>query len=257
MADGLGSAKRLIKAGDSSFHTGDYHGAVSSYSRAMKLLAAAKVSESSLLALADAQNGMGHALRSKGQYSRALAFNERAVALYLKLSKGKRSVAKQLVKALHYTADSLADLNRIDQALAISREELKIARKLYSKDRKNLFYLTYGLNGTAARLSNKKRFKEAARLLNQSLRAQQNAVGSKVKKYPNLSWTYHLLGATYLNSGDEEGAIRNLQKALQMRLVIAEKNKRYTGALRNTLEALSLAYGGKNSTSARSQRGYL
>lgn len=256
MSDGLGKAKRLIKAGDSSFHIGDYDKAALSYSKAMKLLAGATINKSSVLALADAHNGMGHTLRSKGQYLRALTLNEKALFLYMKLSKEDRNMAKRLVKALHYTADTLADLNKTDKALEVSQEELKIARRLYAQDKKNIFYLAYGLNGTAARLSNKKKFKEAIKLLNQSIAAQIKTAESKEKKYPNLSWTYHLLGATYLSAGEPEKAVQNLQKALQMRLIITAKNKRYVGALRNTLEVLSTAYGGKVTT-ARSPHGYL
>lgn len=258
MANELGEAKKLIKAGDSQFHKGDYDKAVSSYSRALKISGASSNAKRSQLILADAYNGMGHALRSKGQYSKAKGLNEKALSIYKKLYKSDKEISKKLIKALHYTADAHADLNQIDKALSISQEELRLAKKLYQENKKNLFYLTYGLNATAARLSNKKKFNSAVKLLNLSLREQLKAPESNNEKnYPNISWTYHLLGATLLSAGNEEKAIENLKKALEMRLVIADKNKRYIGALKNTLKALSLAYGEKNSISTRSKHGYL
>jgi tetratricopeptide (TPR) repeat protein len=258
MANELGKAKQLIKLGDSSFQKGDYDKAASSYLKAIKISSALPKSKNALLALADAHNGLGHALRSKGQYSRAKSFNEKALLMYRKLYKKDKGQAKRMVKALHYIGDALADLKQVDKALSLSQEELRLARRLYAEDRKNLFYLVYGLNGTAARLSNKKRFNEAVRLLNQSLRAQLKAPESRREKsYPNLSWTYHILGVTFLNSGDNEKAIENLKKSLELRLVIADKNKRYTGPLRNTLESLSLAYKSRNASSAKSSHGYL
>jgi tetratricopeptide (TPR) repeat protein len=257
MAKSGQAIKKLIKSGDSEFHKGDYDAAISHYGKAISLIRAPK-GKDDLLNLIDAYNGTGHALRSKGKFTRARPFNEKALAMCTKLAKKTKGLDKRMALTLHYTADVLADLNQVDRALELSKTELKIAKGLYSKDRKNLFYLVYGLNVTANRLADKKKFKAAISLLNESLRAQNKDVKAKSEKgYPNLSWTYHALGTVLLSSGDTDSAIENLKKALEMRLVIADKNKRYIGALRNTLESLSTAYGKKNNTSARSARGRL
>ncbi len=248
----------LVRSGDSSFHKGKYDKAVSHYSNAIRQLGRGAQSYASRLLLADAYNGMGHTVRSKGWFKKAYSFQNKALALYRELAKHGRNIDKRMALSLHYMGDVLADLNQMDRALGFSRAELKLARRLYSKDEGNLRYLVYGLNVTAGRLADKKEFRGAVSLLNESLKAQ-NGFGrpDAEKNYPNLSWTYHILGTTLLDSGDAEQAIINLKKALAMRIAIADKNVRYIGALRNTLEALSLAYSKKNTTSAKSKRGYL
>lgn len=262
MAD-IRKTKKLVKSGNSFFHEGDYDKAISCYVKAVKNCEN-KSDNKSRLVLADAYNGMGHTLRSKGQFTKSYAFQLKALNLYKNLAKTNKMLDKQMILALHYTADVLADLNHIDKALALSKKELVIARKLQSKNRRSLPYLIYGLNGTSCRLADKKRFKAAVSLLNESLKAQtrdaksNNFKGRGIEKgYPNLSWTYHILGATQLKMGDPEKAIPNLKKALEIRLTIANKNKRYIGALRNTLDALSSAYARRNTTAAKSKRGIL
>lgn len=234
---------RLIKLGDASFDNGKYSQAVSYYSQAIKQCKTAPQNKKTRLALADAYNGMGHTLRSKRQFAKSESFQVQALEIYRELHKSDKTLEKRLALSLHYMADILADLNHVDKSFALYREELSIARKLYAEDKKNLFYLVYGLNGSAARLTDKKNFKGAILLLQASLRAQKAATKQPAEKsYKNLSWTYHLLGAAFLKSGDAPKAITNLKKALGMRLVIADKNKRFIVALRNTLEALSSAY---------------
>ncbi len=259
----ISKMNELVRSGNSFFHKGDYDNAVSCYAKVVKLCKGKSDSKSKLV-LADAYNGMGHTLRSKGQFSKSYSFQIKALKSYQNLAKTNKNMDKQMVLSLHYMADVLADLNRIDKALALSKKELIIARRLYSKNTKNLPYLVYGLNGTSCRLSDKKRFAAAVSLLNESLKVQtkdaksNNFKGRAIEKgYPNLSWTYHILGATRLKMGDAEKAIPNLKKALEMRLIIADKNKRYIGALRNTLNALSNAYASGNMTSAKSKRGIL
>ena len=256
--------KKLVESGNSFFHEGDYDRAISCYTKAVKNCEN-KSDNKSRLVLADAYNGMGHTLRSKGQFTKSYAFQLKALNLYKTLAKTNKTLDKQMVLVLHYTADVLADLNRTDKALGLSRKELAIARKLYSKSRKNnLPYLVYGLNGTACRLADKKKYAAAVSLLNESAAAQTRGAKSNnfkgrgmEKGYPNLSWTYHILGSTRLKMGDSEKAIPNLKKALEMRLIIADKNERYIGALRNTLDTLSSAYAGRNTTSAKGRHGLL
>ncbi len=262
MAD-IRKTKKLVESGNSFFHEGDYDKAISCYAKAVENCEN-KSDNKSRLVLADAYNGMGHTLRSKGQFTKSYAFQLKALNLYKNLSKTNKTLDKQMVLALHYTADVLADLNHIDKALVLSKKELVIAKKLYSQNGENLAYLVYGLNGTSCRLADKKRFTAAVRLLKESLRIQErkaksnNFKGRNAEKgYPNLSWTYHILGATQLKMRSEEKAIPNLKKALEMRLIIADKNKRYIGALRNTLDVLSSAYASKSTTSARSRQGLL
>lgn len=245
------SVNRLIKSGDASFDKGEYNNAIQYYSQAIKRCKAMPKTRAASLALADAYNGMGHALRSKHQFAKSKHFQEQALGLYRKLHKKDKKLEKRLALSLHYMADIAADLNQIDRSLDLYREELRIARRRYSKDKKDIFYLVYGLNGSAARLSDKKNFNGAISLLQESLRVQRAVTKHPPKKsYPNLSWSYHILGATFLKSGDTGRAITNLKKALEMRLIIADKNKRYIAALSNTLDALSSAYKKRDSTAA-------
>lgn len=188
--------RKLVKSADSLFHKGDYDRAISCYAKAIRSCGG-KADAGSNLVLADAYNGMGHTLRSKGQFAKSYASQLKALNLYQKLAKTNKNIDKQMALSLHYTADVLADLNIVDKALALSKKELAISRKLYSKSRKNLQYLVYGLNGVSCRLGDKKRFKAAISLLNESLKAQKgNTDSNQEKGYPNLSWTYHILGAT-------------------------------------------------------------
>lgn len=257
MAASAGKPAESVRLGDASFKRGDYDDAIASYTRAIKACNKGSKGSAARLALADAYNGMGHALRSKGQFGRSYEFQRRALDIYAGISR-KRAIDGRMATALHYTADVLADLNRIDEALRLSRKELSIARRLYSRSGRNLEYLLYALNNTACRLINKNRFGSAIMLLNESIREQNRALGKHPERsYPNLSWTYHILGVALLNKGDTDGAIANLRKSLEMRLVIADRNKRFIGALMNTLANLSIAYSGKNSTHARSERGYV
>ncbi len=257
MAENCAKAADLVRVGDSSFKRGDYDEAVSSYSKAIRICKAS-ASKATRLVLADAYNGMGHTLRSKGRFKEAYISNKRALGIYTEGYRTGSNLDKRMAMALHYTADVLADLNRIDESLRLSRKELSIERRLYSHDRKNLFYLVYGLNNTACRFADKNDFKGAIRLLNESLKLQGRVASHDGKKdYPDLSWTYHILGVTLLNMGDIDGAIVTLRKSLGMRFVIADRNKRFIGALRNTLENLSIAYSRKGATQSKSGRGYL
>ena len=167
----------LIKSGNSSFQKGDYDKAISYYSKTVKNCEN-KPDNKNRLALADAYNGMGHTLRSMGQFAKSYAFQVKALKLYERLAKGDKNLDSRMVLALHYTADVLADLNHIDKALALSKKELAIARKLYSKSANNLPYFVYGLNGTSCRLADKKRFAAAVSLLKESLKVQTKVAKS-------------------------------------------------------------------------------
>ena len=116
----------------------------------------------------------------------------------------------------------------MQKSLLYYREELGIARKLYSSDKKKFINaLVYGLNGTAIRKADTKKFKGSLSLLNESLKSQQSIFKNKKdvrNNYPNLSWTYYIIGITKMKSGDLTGSISNLKSSLQMRKIIAKKD---------------------------------
>ncbi|MDE1868667.1 MAG: tetratricopeptide repeat protein [Candidatus Micrarchaeota archaeon] len=239
----LASIDSLIERASKSFDTGDFRASASSYSRAISLCKNEK-SKSCALRLARAYNGLGHTLRSQGKFADSKRYQILALERYRAIAKYNQKVLPELAVSLHYMGDILADYKKMREALKFYTEEFKIAKSLYSrKNSKGLALMVYGLNGMACRYADLKNTGRALRLLNQSVRyLNKNAKGRGNKLYPNLSWTYHIIGTTMLKSGDANGAVKNLKLAAKMRKVIAKDNKRFIAALKNTLNKLGDAY---------------
>ncbi len=254
-ANNYGTALNRVKAlntkADKFFESGNFNSAVSAYLKSIKLCGSNPINSKFELCLADAYNGMGHTLRSKYQFNKSKRFQTKALTLYKRIASKNPNLRPKLAISLHYMGDILADLKDLDKSLSNYKEELKIARQLYSENRnKHLNLLVHGLNGIAYRLADKKDFNGAISYFSESLKCQKRT-GKKRKDrkkvYPNLSWTYHGIGTTLLKKNDLNGAIQKLKKALAMREEIAShKNMRYVIALKNTLYKLGEAYSKKN-----------
>jgi len=246
MAVKLKEIDALLESGKTFFEKGSFDDAVSSYSRAMDMCGKEAKDRRFAPHLAAAYNGMGHTLRSKGEFNKSKQFQDKALAMYKELVLKDAKLQPDFALSLHFMGDILADLGQADKALFYYLCELKIARKLYAKNKKkNQNMLIYGLNGTACRLADKKDYKKALALLGESLKVLESAsknAKERRKNYPNLSWTYHIIGTTLLKKSDVDGAIANLKAAAKMRKVIAKENVRFTEALKNTLNKLGDAY---------------
>lgn len=244
------SVNKLLKSGSKSFDKGNFSKAVSYYSKAISIGKAHANDKTFAVLLADGYNGIGHTLRSKGEVAKAKQFQEKALKMYKNLVKNNTRLQPDFALSLHYMGDISADAGQMQKSLSYYKGELKIVRNLYPKNNKKFIgYLVHGLNGTAVRLVDNKNFKGALVLLKESLKSQNSIFKNKKeirKNYPNLSWTYHIIGITKLKSGDLNSAISNLKTALSMRKIIAKENARYIGALKNTLNDLGDAYSKKN-----------
>ncbi len=252
MKSDSGSVNKLLKSGGKSFDKGDFSKAVSYYSKAIAVCKARAKDKAFTVLLAESYNGIGHTLRSKGEFSKSKQFQEKALKMYSGLVKNSTKLQPDFALSLHYMADISADVGQIKKSLSYYKEELKIVRNLYSKNnRRFIKNLVYGLNGTAVRLADTKNFDGALALLKESLRAQRGIFKSKNdirKNYPNLSWTYHIMGIAKFKGGDLNGAISDFRTALHMRRAIAKENSRYIGALKNNLNDLGDAYSKKGSS---------
>jgi tetratricopeptide (TPR) repeat protein len=246
----INNISKFLKLANKSFDRGDFSKSVSYYSKAISICKPNSKEKTFVILLAEAYNGMGHALRFRGEFSKSKEFQEKAVKIYEKLNRSTDKLQLDFSYSLHYMGDILADLGQVQKSLSYYKQELEIVKKLYSKDNKKFIKnLVYGLNGTAIRLADTKNFNSASTLLNQSLKAQKSVFKNKKEirnNYPNFSWTYAIIGVVKLRTGDLNGAISNFKNSLSMRKVIAKGNNKYIGALKNTLNDLGDAYSKKD-----------
>jgi len=235
-----------VQGGANYGNTGDTHGMLESYRKALAILEAVAsanpASRDDRRALAGTYIDVGIALDRAGDRGNKIVMSRKALEIYQELcaADSGNSLRSDLAKAYWHVANASVTLGDLRSGIENYRSAGEIYEELSSAEPSNQLYrrnaaLTDKYLSTVLAL--REDYAGAQELLRKAVVRDQARVtddpdnaGSKL----DLAFSYRELGASLYKTGDLAGAGDNLQKALVLTLVVVEadpKNAFARGAL--------------------------
>jgi len=166
---------------------------------------------------ADCENYIGWVCMEKGENGHAILHLTKAIEIYRKLFGDNYFSLMSCYSELGSAFKAIGDF---DKSIEYYDKVMTMGKQVMGKDHQHLAHLTRGLCSVYA---DKDQLDNAIQYSKKALTIHQKAVGSK---HPELAYTYEIIGNICIKRHEYSIALKNFQKALELRSQLKKSNDR-------------------------------